>query len=178
MKPRSKTATIPKPPAELIWSTPEHVLAFGFGAGLAPRAPGTFGTLVGVVLFLILMWLPWPAFVAVTALLFVAGCLICGASARLLGVHDYGGIVFDEIVGYLVAAAPLLVLAPATPAGWALGMALAFVLFRVFDIAKPWPIRVLDRKVHGGFGIMVDDLVAAIGAALVLMLLRRWLLPL
>src|SRR3546814_9657584 len=107
-----KSAAFPKPPADLIWSTPEHVLAFGFGAGLAPRAPGTFGTLVGIVFFLILLWLPWPAYVAVTALLFVAGCFICGASARLLGVHDYGGIVFDEIVGYLLAAAPLVWLAP------------------------------------------------------------------
>src|SRR3546814_17293497 len=101
-----KSAAFPKPHADLIWSTPEHVLAFGFGAGLAPRAPGTFGTLVGIVFFLILLWLPWPAYVAVTALLFVAGCFICGASARLLGVPDYGGIVFDEIVGYLLAAAP------------------------------------------------------------------------
>src|SRR3546814_9386840 len=106
----------------------------GFSAGLAPRAPGTFGTLVGIVFFLVLLWLPWPAYVAATALLFVAGCFICGASARLLGVHDYGGIVFDEIVGYLLAAAPLVWLAPTGMGGWIAGIVLAFVLFRVFDI--------------------------------------------
>lgn len=170
-------AAVPKPPADLIWSTPEHVLAFGFGAGLAPRAPGTFGTLVGIVFFLALLWLPWPAFAAVTVLLFVAGCFICGASARLLGVHDYGGIVFDEIVGYLIAAAPLVWRAPASIGGWAAGIGLAFVLFRIFDIVKPWPIRALDRHVHGGFGIMIDDVVAGLGAAAVLVALRYWLLP-
>lgn len=177
MKPRTKTAAFPKPPAELIWSTPEHVLAFGFGAGLAPRAPGTAGTLVGIAFFLLLLWLPWPAYLAATAILFVAGCFVCGASARLLGVHDYGGIVFDEIVGYLIAAAPLVWLAPAGAGGWALGIVLAFLLFRFFDIAKPWPIRVLDRRVHGGFGIMVDDALAGLFAALLLILARRWLLP-
>jgi phosphatidylglycerophosphatase A len=177
MKQKRKTSTIPKPPSELIWSTPEHVLAFGFGAGLAPRAPGTFGTLVGIPFLLVLVWLPWPAFVAATLILFVAGCYICGASARLLGVHDYGGIVFDEIVGYLVAAAPLAWMMPASVGGWIAGIVIAFVLFRILDIVKPWPIRVLDRHVHGGFGIMIDDLVAGIGAALVLFALRRWLVP-
>ncbi|NGY03480.1 phosphatidylglycerophosphatase A family protein [Solimonas terrae] len=177
MKPKSKTDAFPRPPAELIWSTPEHVLAFGFGAGLAPRAPGTFGTLVGILFFLALLWLPWPVFAAASLLLFVAGCFICGASARLLGVHDYGGIVFDEIVGYLVAAAPLVWLAPASVGGWIAGIVIAFVLFRVFDIVKPWPIRLIDRHVHGGFGIMIDDIVAGIGAAAVLFVLRRWLLP-
>ncbi|WP_051361771.1 phosphatidylglycerophosphatase A family protein [Solimonas soli] len=172
----SRAASFPKPPAELIWSTPEHVLAFGFGAGLAPRAPGTFGTLVGVVFFLVLLWLPWPFYAAAILLLFAAGCFICGESARLLGVHDYGGIVFDEIVGYLIAAAPLICLAPAGVGGWALGIGIAFALFRLFDIAKPWPIRVFDRHVHGGFGIMVDDAIAGLFAAAVLWALRRWLL--
>ncbi|SEQ99776.1 phosphatidylglycerophosphatase A [Solimonas aquatica] len=164
---------IPKPPAQLILSTPEHLLAFGFGAGLAPRAPGTFGTLVGVLLFLPLLWLPWLLYAGLVALLFVAGCWICGESARLLGVHDYGGIVFDEIVGYLIAAAPLVYAAPAGPGGWALGMFLAFVLFRLFDIAKPWPIRVLDRRVGGGLGIMADDVLAGLVAALCLLGIRR-----
>jgi len=177
MKQKTKTDAFPTPPAELIWSTPEHVLAFGFGAGLAPRAPGTFGTLVGIAFFLALLWLPWPAFVAATVVLFVAGCFICGASARLLGVHDYGGIVFDEIVGYLIAAAPLVWLAPASVGGWVAGIVIAFALFRLFDIAKPWPIRAIDRRVHGGFGIMIDDAVAGLAAAAVLFALRRWLLP-
>jgi len=174
---KAKNAPFPKPPAELIWSTPEHLLAFGFGAGLAPRAPGTFGTLVGIAFFLPLLWLPWTGYVVAVLLLFAAGCFICGESARLLGVHDYGGIVFDEIVGYLIAAAPLIWLAPTGIGGWLLGIVLAFGLFRLFDIAKPWPIRILDRRVHGGFGIMIDDALAGLFAAAVLWGLRRWLLP-
>lgn len=155
----------PKPPAQLILSTPEHFLAFGFGAGLAPRAPGTFGTLVAVPLFLLMQYLPWPVYLALTLLLFVAGCWICGESARLLGVHDYGGIVFDEIVGFLLAAAPLVYQAPTRLGGWLGGIAAAFVLFRLLDILKPWPIRVLDRRVHGGLGIMIDDVLAGLIAA-------------
>jgi phosphatidylglycerophosphatase A len=165
----------PTPPAELIWSTPEHLLAFGFGAGLAPRAPGTFGTLVGVIFFAGLLWLPWPAYLAATLALFAFGCWVCGESARLLGVHDYGGIVFDEIVGYLIAAAPLVWLRPASVSGWLVGAVLAFVLFRVFDITKPWPIRVFDRRVHGGIGIMIDDAIAGLVAALLLVAVRRWI---
>ena len=104
----------------------------------------------------------------VLALLFAAGCWFCGESARLLGVHDYGGIVFDEIVGLMVAAAPLVLWPPATALSGALLLGAAFALFRLFDIWKPWPIRILDRRVHGGFGIMIDDLLAGVFAAVVL----------
>src|SRR5690606_17671169 len=100
---------------------------------------------------------------------------ICGESARLLGVHDHGGIVFDEIVGYLIAAAPLVWLSPVSWTGWLAGIVLAFLLFRLFDILKPWPIRVLDRRVHGGFGIMLDDAAAGLVAALLLIAIRRWI---
>lgn len=152
---------MPPPAAAQILRSPVHLLAFGFGAGLSPRAPGTVGTLVGIPFWFALAWLPLWAYCAVTAVLFVAGCGICGSSARRLGVHDYGGIVFDEIVGYLVTAVPLLL----WPAPRAEGLAAAFVLFRVFDIWKPWPIRALDRHVEGGLGIMLDDLVAGLFAA-------------
>jgi len=155
-------AEAPPPPARLILTTPEHLVAFGFGAGLARKAPGTAGTLVGVPLAWALLWLPPPAYLGVTAVLFVFGVWVCDRSARLLGVHDYPGIVFDEIVGFLVAAAPLL-RHPAHGAVWLLP---AFVLFRFFDIFKPWPIGWLDARVHGGFGIMLDDLVAGVYAAL------------
>jgi phosphatidylglycerophosphatase A len=98
--------------------------------------------------------------------MFIAGCAICGASARRLGVHDHSGIVFDEIVGMLIAAAPLL---------WAAAgfewLVVAFALFRLFDIWKPWPIGWLDRRVGGGAGIMLDDVAAAIYAAALLTLL-------
>jgi phosphatidylglycerophosphatase A len=156
---------IPRPPVRLVLSTPEHFIAFGFGAGLAPVAPGTVGTLVGVVFFCALAWLPWEAYAAVTALLFVFGCWVCGASARLLQVHDYPGFVFDEIVGYLIAALPLLpgLGGPIWPLS--LGVLAAFVLFRFFDVLKPWPIRILDRHIGGGLGIMIDDAVAGAAAA-------------
>lgn len=161
-----------RPPAGLILGSPVHLLAFGGGAGLAPLAPGTFGTLVGLPLWWLLAPLAlWP-YAVLVLLLFVVGCWVCGRSAALLGVHDHPGIVFDEIVGYLIAAAPLL---PAwgvsqLPIGW--GMLAAFVAFRVFDILKPPPIRWVDRQVRGGFGIMLDDVLAAVPAAAVVWLLR------
>lgn len=160
-----KSHKTPPPPAALILSTPEHLIAFGFGAGLAPRAPGTAGTLVGLPFWLLLSLLPVTAYGVSVGLLFVFGCWVCGESARLLGVHDYGGIVFDEIVGFLIACAPLLSMPLGSQALW---LVAAFVLFRFFDILKPWPIRVLDRSVHGGLGIMLDDVIAGLFAAAVL----------
>lgn len=160
--------SIPRPPARLILTTPEHFIAFGFGSGLAPFAPGTFGTLAGLPFWLLLMHLSLPHYAIALALLFGLGCWICGESARLLGVHDYGGIVFDEIVGLLAACTPLMLIAGGVHgAGW-LWLLAAFGLFRAFDILKPWPIRWLDRHVEGGFGIMVDDVLAGLAAAAVL----------
>ena len=153
---------IPRPPARLIMTTPEHFLAFGFGSGLAPVAPGTFGTLVGIPFFFALAWLPWQGYAAAVAALFVFGCWVCGASSRLLQVHDYPGFVFDEIVGFLIACAPLMAGLEAPQWHLSLQLLAAFALFRLFDILKPWPIRLLDRHVQGGLGIMIDD--AAAGA--------------
>lgn len=160
----------PRPPARLILTTPEHLVAFGLGAGLSPRAPGTVGTLWGVLLWLPFSLLSLPAYLGATLALFAFGTWICGRSAKLLGVHDYPGIVFDEVVGFLVAALPILpALHPSAHVlRWVL---LAFVLFRVFDVWKPWPIRRLDEAVHGGFGIMLDDLVAGLYGAAVLFVL-------
>lgn len=140
---------------------PVHLLALGFGTGLVPRAPGTAGTLLGVLLDPLLRPLGLELRIVVVALMFGAGVWLCGESARRLGVHDHPAIVWDEIVGYL---ALMLVL----PAGW--GWALAgFVAFRFFDIVKPWPIRQLDHGVGGGLGIMVDDVMAAAWGAVVLL---------
>ena len=164
---------IPRPPARLILTTPEHFIAFGFGAGLAPKAPGTFGTLVGLPFWFALCWLPVEAYAAAVLVLFVFGCWVCGASSRLLQVHDYPGFVFDEIVGFLIACLPLLPGLGAPDWHPALLLLAAFVLFRIFDILKPWPIRLLDRHVHGGFGIMVDDALAGVFAAAVLYGLGR-----
>jgi phosphatidylglycerophosphatase A len=144
----------------LALSDPLHFVAAGFGAGLAPRAPGTAGTLVAVPLYLLLRNLSAHYYVAVAALLFAVGVAICARTADALNVHDHPGIVFDEVVGFLVAMT-------AAPQGWA-WLAAGFVLFRFFDIVKPPPIGMLDRRVRGGLGIMLDDLVAGVFAAIVL----------
>ncbi|MBA4286333.1 MAG: phosphatidylglycerophosphatase A [Xanthomonadaceae bacterium] len=133
-----------------------------------PKGPGTAGTLVGIPLFLAMMGLSLPWFGLLLLVLTLFGCWLCGASAQRLGVHDYGGIVFDEIVGYVVAAVPLLPVLALNRHDLVAGMAAAFVLFRIFDIWKPWPIGWLDARLHGGVGIMVDDLVAGLFAAAVL----------
>ena len=161
----SASTIIPRPSARTVLTSPVHLIAFGFGAGLAPRAPGTFGTLVGIPFWLAMSGLPPLPYIIATLAMFVLGCWVCGRSADMLGVHDYGGIVFDEVVGYLITALPMLPGSGlASPHGW-MGIALAFVLFRIFDIAKPWPIRLLDRHVGGGFGIMIDDVLAGVFAA-------------
>lgn len=164
---------IPRPPPRLVLTTPEHLIAFGFGAGLSPIAPGTAGTAVGVLFFCAMAWLPWPAYAAATAALFVFGCWVCGVSSRLLQVHDYPGFVFDEIVGFLVAAMPLLPGLHGPDWPLPLGVLAAFALFRLFDILKPWPIRLLDRHVRGGLGVMIDDAVAGAAAAGTLWTLGR-----
>jgi phosphatidylglycerophosphatase A len=148
-------------PTARIWRNPIHILAFGLGSGLAPVAPGTFGTLVAVPIYLGLIQVAglW-GYLAVVAAMAILGIWICHASSRDLGVHDHPGIVWDEIVGYLLTMA-------AAPAGW-LWVVLGFVLFRFFDILKPWPIAWADRRVSGGLGIMLDDVLAAVYAWLVL----------
>lgn len=146
---------------------PVHLLAFGFGAGCAPRAPGTVGTLVGVALYLPLSLLSPGPYIAVVAALSALGVWLCGRAARDLGVHDHPGIVWDEIAGYLLT----MFLAPA---GW-IWIVLGFGLFRLFDIWKPWPIGWLDRRVGGGLGIMLDDLLAGLCAAVCLQLLALYL---
>lgn len=150
--------TSPKADLAFVLRHPAHFIAFGFGAGLIRPAPGTWGTLVAYPLFFPLLALGvsgwWLMLLCLP--LFVFGVWVCGKTGDALGVHDYGGIVWDEVVGMLM----VLALAPATPAGWLL----AFVLFRVFDIIKPWPIRWFDRQVHGGLGVMLDDVIAALFA--------------
>jgi len=144
---------------------PVHFVAFGFGAGLAPRAPGTFGSAVGVVAAWWLLELPLVARVAIVLAVIVAGIFVCGESARRLGRHDDQRIVFDEIAGVLLTS-----LAVAEKSAFAL--ALVFVLFRVFDIWKPWPIRDVDHSLKGGLGIMLDDLIAAVYAAVCVATIR------
>ncbi len=153
--------------ARTVIRHPVHWLAFGFGFGLAPFAPGTWGSLPGIAIW----WLLPKDFgvqLVVIAAMLVAGIWICGESARRIGVHDHGGIVWDEIVGMLLT----LTVIPDDPV-WVIA---AFIAFRVADIWKPWPIRELDHRLHGGLGIMLDDVMAAVYAALILLFLQRILL--
>ena len=146
--------------SRLSLRNPVHLLAVGFGSGLAPWAPGTFGTLAAVPLFWLLNSLgplTYLSFLVVGTLL---GVWLCGRTARDLHVHDDPRIVWDEIMGYLLAMV-------AAPAGWVWPL-LGFVLFRLFDIWKPWPVGALERGVPGAFGVMVDDLAAGAMALAVL----------
>jgi phosphatidylglycerophosphatase A len=140
---------------------PVHLLAFGFGTGCSPKAPGTMGTLLAVAISLPLQHLPLLAYLLVLLGVTLAGFWLCGRASRDLGVHDHPGIVWDEIAGYLLT----MTAAPTDSWLWPL---LGFVLFRLFDIWKPWPIGWLDRRVEGGIGIMLDDLVAGLMAAVCL----------
>ena len=137
---------------------PVHFVAFGFGAGLAPRAPGTFGSAVGLVAAWWLLELPLPWRIVLVVAVIGAGIWICGESARRLQRHDDQRIVFDEIAGVLLTS---LAIAEKS----VLALLLVFVFFRFFDILKPWPIRDVDHSLGGGLGIMLDDLIAALYAA-------------
>lgn len=143
-----------------VFRDPVHFLALGFGAGCAPQAPGTFGTMAAIPFYLLMQPLPLWMYAAITVASFVLGVWLCGRTAKDLGVHDHPAIVWDEVVGYWITML-------AVPPGW-LWVGLGFLLFRCFDILKPWPIRAADRNIGGGFGIMFDDVLAAVYAWLVL----------
>jgi phosphatidylglycerophosphatase A len=146
-------------------SHPAHAIALGFGAGLAPFAPGTWGTALGWALGWALGGLPAGLMLLLLAVLFLVGLWACEVTGRHLGVSDHGAMVWDEVVAFLL----VLAIVPRELA-W---QAAAFVAFRFFDIAKPPPIRYLERRYRGGFGVMLDDLVAAAYALLVLAVVRR-----
>ncbi len=138
------------------FSSLSQFLAFGFGSGLSPRAPGTVGTLAAVPLYWLLAGLDLWLYTAIVVIAMFLGIYICGVASRQLNVHDHPGIVWDEFVGLWITMWALPTSLPWLIAG--------FVVFRVFDIAKPWPISLLDRNVGGGAGIMIDDVVAGIFA--------------
>lgn len=146
-----------------VWRNPIHFVAFGFGSGAAPKAPGTFGTLAAVPLYLLLPDMSWQLYLLFLVVTYVLGVWLCGRTAEDIGVHDHGGIVWDEFVGFWIT----MMLAPP---GW-VWIVLGFILFRFFDVIKPWPIRWLDQHVRGGTGIMVDDVLAGIMALLCLQVL-------
>lgn len=147
-----RSPSLPK----LNWRNPIHFLAFGFGSGAMPKAPGTWGTLVAVPIYLLMQPLSLSFYLLLVLLLTLLGIWLCHRTASDMGVHDHPGIVWDEIVGFLITMI-------AAPVGW-MWIVLGFFLFRFFDILKPWPIRWVDRHVHGGFGIMFDDVLAGVMA--------------
>jgi len=151
-----------RPDLKFLFAHPAHLIAFGFGTGLAPKAPGTVGTLLGLPLFwgVVAVAHDLPNQIILLIATFLLGIWACGRTGRALGVADHGGMVWDEIVAFALV---LLF----TPAG-GLWMALAFALFRLFDILKPWPIRLADTHFKSGFGVMFDDLLAALYAIAIL----------
>jgi phosphatidylglycerophosphatase A len=161
--------TVVKPGWQFLFSNPAYLLAFGFGSGLARKAPGTFGTLVAFPLY----WYFAPRlsdylFLVMLIAAFAAGVWACGETGKVLGEADYGGIVLDEIVAFMLVLF-------FTPPGWHWSL-LAFVLFRIFDIVKPPPIRYFDSNWHGGLGVMFDDLLAAGYALMCLALVKSALI--
>jgi phosphatidylglycerophosphatase A len=147
-----------------VFSDWRHCLAFGFGSGLARYAPGTFGTIVAIPFYLVIARLPPALYVITVIAAFALGTWICEFVSRDLRVHDHGGIVFDEFVGYWIT----MFLLPMT---WVWILA-GFAMFRLFDIWKPGPIRWCDDHVQGGFGVMLDDVVAGVAACLALHAIR------
>jgi phosphatidylglycerophosphatase A len=161
----SSSGLVRRPSWRFLFRHPARFIAFGGGAGLLPAAPGTFGTLLALPLY----WLAAPRlapyeYLLLVGVLFVLGIWACGVTGRELGTADHGGMVWDEVVAFLL----VLFFVPADLA-W---QAAAFLVFRVFDILKPPPIRYYERTFKNGFGVMLDDLVAAFYTLLVLAVAR------
>ncbi|MBW3694298.1 phosphatidylglycerophosphatase A [Vibrio sp. T187] len=151
---------------------PWHLLATGFGSGLSPIIPGTMGTLAAVPLYLLLVQLPLSVYLAVVLITCIVGIKICQVTSDDMGVHDHGSIVWDEFAGFWITMSlvPMLNI-PANDWKW---LITGFVLFRFFDMVKPWPIGWLDKRVHGGLGIMIDDIVAGVMAGVALYAVARF----
>jgi phosphatidylglycerophosphatase A len=141
-----------------VWRNPIHFFAYGFGSGAVPKAPGTAGTLVAVIIYLLLPQISPLIYVSLLLISFVFGVWICGKTAQDIGIKDPSGIVWDEFVGYWITMFM-------APSGW-IWVIIGFVLFRLLDIVKPWPIKWADKQIGGGMGIMLDDVLAGIMAAL------------
>ncbi len=151
--------------ARQIMSNPILFLAFGFGSGLAKKMPGTMGTVAAIPVYLVFIQTNSWVYSFLTILVCVVGITICDQAAKQLGEHDFGGIVWDEIAGYLITMCLV-------PFSWS-AVLFGFVLFRFFDILKPWPIKWVDKKVAGGFGIMLDDVLAGFIAAVILYYIQQ-----
>ena len=151
-----KPAIINADTLNILWRHPFHFLALGFGAGISRYAPGTLGTVMAIPIYWLLQTQGLWIYLGVVLLMLIAGIGLCGYTARALNSHDHPGIVWDEFVGFLITMI-------AVPSTW-YWLLLGFSLFRLFDIWKPFPIKQLDQRVRGGFGVMLDDVVAGIYA--------------
>ena len=147
-----------------VWRNPIHFIAFGFGSGAMPIAPGTFGTLMAIPFYLLIQNFSPLVYLGILITAIILGMWICDVTERDIGVHDHSGIVWDEFVGFGLVMF-------CAPKGWR-WILLGFLLFRFFDIWKPQPIRWLDQNTHGGIGTVVDDLIAAIPALIIMQLLK------
>lgn len=143
-----------------MWENPWYFIACGFGSGWLRPGPGTWGTLIAIPFWCLFANVPLAIYSIILLITFIFGCWICHITAQAWNVHDHPSIVWDELVGYWITMFAL-------PKTW-IWVILGFIAFRIFDIWKPWPIRFFDRKVPGGIGIMLDDVIAAIFACILL----------
>ncbi|MCQ8849522.1 phosphatidylglycerophosphatase A [Alteromonas stellipolaris] len=153
--------------ARISMKNPVHFLALGFGSGLIPLMPGTFGSAAAIPLLILSANMPVMVFIAFTVFASIFGIYLCGKTADDMQVHDHGSIVWDEVAGMFITFLFVPITAPSLLAG--------FVLFRIFDILKPWPIGPIDKRLHGGTGIMLDDIVAgAMACACLHIMMIMW----
>lgn len=155
-----------RPSFRSVWTNPVHFVACGFGVGLLPIAPGTWGTLAALPIYFILIKFSLTTYIIVTVLLNILGIWLCGVTNRDFGTDDHPAAVWDEIAAFLI----VLIAIPPT---WYF-ILMGFILFRIFDIWKPWPISWIDQSIHGGLGVVLDDVVAALVSLGILHLLRFW----
>lgn len=157
---------VPPLPASM-WRNPWHFIAFGFGTGAIPVAPGTFGTLIAIPFYLLFAQLPLVYYVLLVVLITIGSMILCDRVTKEIKIHDHQGMNLDEVVGFLVTMIN-------APQGL-LWIVIGFLLFRFFDIFKPWPIRWMDEKLEGGFGIILDDVLAGIYSMIIIQILARFI---
>lgn len=165
---RLPRSTKPIPPVpKAVWRNPIYFFAFGLGSGAAPFAPGTFGTLAAIPCYLLLRHLSLPAYLIFVICFIIFSSWISERVSREIHEHDHPGMCIDEFAGFFVTMIN-------APMGWS-WILLGFILFRLFDIWKPWPIRWLDRQVHGGFGMVLDDIVAGLFSFIIIQIAAVYL---
>lgn len=157
--------TNPKNNIRKVFTDPIYFIGFGFGSGLLPKAPGTWGTLITIPLVMMLSYAPIYVYILLTIGLLIVGAMVSEKISKEIGIHDFGGVNVDEVVGFLIVMLPF-------PCHWSY-LLLGFVLFRFFDIIKPFPIGWVDKHIHGGWGMMLDDVVASIMCIVTMMVIQH-----